>query len=104
MEHERVRRRRPAGRTYYYSRPRMDATGTLTLDSSALAVQGTVWFDHQWGDFIAVGGGSGWDWFAVNLDDGTDVMLYVLRGPDGGVPAAYGTLSRAGGIDQSLDR
>ena len=54
----------PAGSTYYYSRPRMAATGTLTLDGAAIPVQGSAWFDHQWGDFIAVGGGSGWDWFA----------------------------------------
>ena len=60
----------PAGGSYYYSRPRMDATGSLTLDGNAMTVTGTAWFDHQWGDFIAVGGG-GWDWFAVNLDDGT---------------------------------
>jgi predicted secreted hydrolase len=92
----------PAGSTYYYSRPRMGATGTLTLGGLNLAVQGSAWFDHQWGDFIAVGGGSGWDWFAINLDDGTDVMLYVLRGPDNIVPAAYGTLSSTDGTNQAL--
>ena len=38
---------------------------------------GIAWFDHQWGDFISVGGG--WDWFAINLDDGTDLTLSVVR-------------------------
>jgi predicted secreted hydrolase len=82
----------------------MATTGTLTLDGESLAVDGTSWFDHQWGDFIAVGGGSGWDWYAINLDDGTDAMLYVLRGPDGSAPAAYGTVSRPNGASRSLRR
>ena len=57
----------------------MDATGSLTLGDETFDVTGTAWFDHQWGDFIAVGGG-GWDWFAINLDDGTDLMLSLDPG------------------------
>ena len=52
---------------------------------------GDAWFDHQWGDFISVGGG-GWDWFAVNLDDGTDLTLSLVRAADGTYPLVYGTL------------
>ena len=76
----------PAGGSYYYSRTAMDAAGTLTLDGEDLAVTGEAWFDHQWGDFISVGGG-GWDWFAVNLDDGTDLTLSLVRDADGELPA-----------------
>jgi predicted secreted hydrolase len=99
----------PAGGSYYYSRTRMGAAGTLVLDGETLAVDGSAWFDHQWGDFISVGGG-GWDWFAVNLDDGTDVTLSLVRAADGSYPLAYGTLVRPGstgdtdrlvGLDQS---
>ena len=81
----------PAGSSYYYSRTTMDATGTLTLGDRDLRVEGSAWFDHQWGDFIAVGGG-GWDWFAVNLDDGTDITLSLVRDADGSYPLVYGTL------------
>ena len=81
----------PAGGSYYYSRTVMDATGTLTLGDRELRVEGSAWFDHQWGDFIAVGGG-GWDWFAVNLDDGTDITLSLVRDADGSYPLVYGTL------------
>ena len=52
------------GYTYYYSRPRMAATGTLTLDGKALEVSGTVWFDRQFGDLNAVVH-RGWQWFAI---------------------------------------
>ena len=81
----------PAGGSYYYSRTAMTATGTLTVDGQALSVDGSAWFDHQWGDFISVGGG-GWDWFAVNLDDGTDLTLSLVRDADGTYPLIYGTV------------
>ena len=81
----------PAGGSYYYSRTRMAADGIITLDGETIPVTGTAWFDHQWGDFIAVGGG-GWDWFAVNLADGTDLTLSLVRDADGGYPLVYGTL------------
>jgi predicted secreted hydrolase len=86
----------PAGGSYYYSRTRMEATGTVTLDGEDIPVTGSAWFDHQWGDFIAVGGG-GWDWFAVNLDDGTDLTLSLVRDADGAYPLRYGTLVEADG-------
>ena len=82
-----------AGSSYYYSRPRMPARGTLTLDGRPLAVTGEAWFDHQWGDFIAVGSG-GWDWFAVNLTDGTDLVLWLVRDGAGVYRLVYGTLRR----------
>ncbi len=81
----------PAGGSYYYSRTAMVATGTVTLRDATLDVTGNAWFDHQWGDFISVGGG-GWDWFAVNLDDGTDLSLSLVRAADGSYPLVYGTL------------
>ena len=68
----------PAGGSYYYSRTRMDARGELRVGDRRLRVEGIAWFDHQWGDFIAVGAG-GWDWFAANLDDGTDVTVSIVR-------------------------
>ncbi len=64
---------------------------------------GSAWFDHQWGDFISVGGG-GWDWFAVNLDDGTDLTLSLVRDADGTYPLIYGTVVAADGTVSHLDR
>jgi predicted secreted hydrolase len=86
----------PAGGSYYYSWPRMAASGTITLGGESLVVDGSAWFDHQWGDFIAVGGG-GWDWFAVNLEDGTDLTISLVRAADGSVPISHGTLVRPDG-------
>jgi predicted secreted hydrolase len=93
----------PAGGSYYYSRTALDTTGTLELDGQTFRVTGQTWFDHQWGDFIAVGGG-GWDWFAVNLGDGTDLTFSLVRNADGSYPLVYGTLVDADGATVHLPR
>ncbi|MFL5643876.1 MAG: lipocalin family protein [Chloroflexota bacterium] len=93
----------PAGGSYYYSRTAMTAQGTVTLDGRPVSVEGEAWFDHQWGDFISVGGG-GWDWFAVNLADGTDLTLSLVREADGSYPLVYGTVVDAAGNVRHLDR
>jgi predicted secreted hydrolase len=90
-----------AGGSYYYSRTAMDAVGSVALGDRTLAVTGDAWFDHQWGDFISVGGG-GWDWFAVNLDDGTDVTVSLVRAADGSYPLVYGTVVDAAGRTRHL--
>ena len=93
----------PAGGSYYYSRPRLTVTGNLAADGLPHTVQGTAWFDHQWGDFISVGGG-GWDWFAVNLNDGTDLTISLVRAADGSTPLVYGTLVDGSGHATNLER
>ncbi len=93
----------PGGGSYYYSRTRMAASGNLTVDGRVRPVSGEAWFDHQWGDFIAVGGG-GWDWFAVNLADGSDLTLSLVRDGTGGYPLVYGTLVAPDGTYRHLDR
>ena len=93
----------PAGGSYYDSRTRLTAVGTLDLNGHRLRVSGSAWFDHQWGDFIAVGGG-GWDWFAINLADGTDLMLSIVRAADGSTALVYGTLVGPDGDVRTLDQ
>ncbi|HEY5628831.1 MAG TPA: lipocalin family protein [Candidatus Limnocylindrales bacterium] len=91
----------PAGGSYYYSRTSMAAAGTLSVGAKTLRVTGSAWFDHQWGDFISVGGG-GWDWYAINLGDGTDVTLSMVRAVDGTYPLVYGTLVSPSGSARRL--
>jgi predicted secreted hydrolase len=91
-----------AGGSYYYSRTRMPTAGSLTIGGQRLAVTGSSWFDHQWGDFIAIGGG-GWDWFALNLSDGSDLMLSFVRAKDGSYPLVYGTWVGANGVVRHIE-
>ncbi len=65
-----------AGKSYYYSRSRMGIEGHAGSRGKEQPVSGTAWFDHQWGDFRATA--IRWEWFALQLDGGADIMLYQL--------------------------
>jgi predicted secreted hydrolase len=65
--------------SYYYSIPRMKARGKLTRDGKSSDVQGTVWLDREWGSGALGSDQQGWDWFALQLDDGSALMFYALR-------------------------
>lgn len=67
----------PATGSFYYSRTRLVVEGRLEVAGEQLAVSGLAWNDHQWGNFLL--GPGGWDWFALQLDDGTDLMLWQSR-------------------------
>lgn len=79
----------PAGDSYYYSRTRMEIAGTIIDNGERVPVKGLAWFDKQWGNFLVMGGG--WDWFSLHLDDGSDLMLNLIRDPAGVTQIAYGT-------------
>lgn len=83
-----------AGRaSHYYSLTRMETRGTLTLDGKALPVTGLSWMDHEFGSNQLSPEQVGWDWFSLQLDDGSELMLYMLRRKDGSVePQSSGTL------------
>ena len=69
--------------SYYYSIPRMTAKGRLIRDGKSLDVEGTVWLDREWGSGSLGANQQGWDWFALQLDDGSALMFYALRARDG---------------------
>jgi predicted secreted hydrolase len=69
--------------SYYYSIPRMSAHGKLTRDGKSLDVRGTVWLDREWGSGALGADQQGWDWFALQLDDGSALMFYALRKQSG---------------------
>ena len=81
----------PAGDIFYYSRTRLDVTGTMAIAGEQRPVTGSAWMDHQWGDVI--GQRVGWDWASVQLDDGSDLMAVMLWDPSDRTPlSGYGTL------------
>lgn len=69
------------GYTWYYSRERMAIDGTVTVGGEARTVTGEAWFDHQWGDLLSASN-AGWDWFAIQLDDDREIMLFLVNGSD----------------------
>jgi predicted secreted hydrolase len=73
----------PGNASHYYSMTRMPTSGTLTVAGSAIAVRGLSWMDHEFGTSVLEKGQTGWNWFALQMDDGTDLMLYEFRRADG---------------------
>jgi len=83
----------PGNASFYYSHTRMPADGTLVLEGDTLAVRGVGWLDREWSTSALSEGQIGWDWAALQLDDGWDLMLYRLRRADGSTDAwSAGTL------------
>ncbi|NKB72521.1 MAG: carotenoid 1,2-hydratase [Candidatus Latescibacteria bacterium] len=82
----------PGQASYYYSIPRLATQGFLDTGQKRQSVRGTSWFDHEFGSNQLDTGQVGWDWFAVSLSDGSDLMLYLLRYRDNRPPSAAGTL------------
>ncbi len=73
----------PGNASYYYSFTRMAAEGSLRVGGEQRSVAGRAWLDREWSTSALGAEQAGWDWFALQLDDGTDVMLYHLRRTDG---------------------
>jgi predicted secreted hydrolase len=74
----------PGAASYYYSMPRLAAIGTLQRDGKRFDVDGLAWLDREWGSGALSPSQKGWDWFALQLDDGSTLMFYALRTRDGG--------------------
>lgn len=79
--------------SYYYSLSRLTTRGQLTLGTRTMEVSGESWMDHEFFSSSLAPGQVGWDWFALQLTDGSEVMVYLLRHQDGRLDAASsGTL------------
>jgi predicted secreted hydrolase len=69
--------------SYYYSIPRVAVRGKLLRAGVPSDVQGLAWLDREWGSGSLGSSEQGWDWFALQLKDGSSFMFYALRNRDG---------------------
>jgi predicted secreted hydrolase len=88
--------------SYYYSRTRLDTDGTMSIDGQTYAVKGASWMDHEFSTTALSAQTAGWDWFALQMDDGTCLMLYQIRSYQGSVLWSNGTWITASGASHSL--
>jgi predicted secreted hydrolase len=77
--------------SYYYSVTRMPTTGTITVAGKTFDVQGLSWMDHEFSSHPLAENQIGWDWLALTMNDGTDLMLYRLRDKSGQADYLSGT-------------
>jgi len=91
--------------SYYYSFTDLKTGGTLKAPGmrNPVTVKGTSWFDQEFGSNQLSREQAGWDWFALHLDDGRDLMVYYLRKKDGAIEKeSSGTLVEPDGTSRHL--
>jgi len=88
-----------AGRaSHYFSETRLAAAGSLRFDSRFYSVSGLAWMDHEFFTRQLEPEQIGWDWFSLQLDDNSELMLFQIRRKDGSIdPYSAGTFVDAQG-------
>ena len=95
----------PESASCYYSFSRLKATGSLDLDGRTVAVEGTAWMDHEFSSAPLEKNLTGWDWFGIQMDDETELMIYLLRKKDNDYSdASSGTFIKRSGESHHLDK
>ena len=90
--------------SYYYSITRLDTNGNIAIDAEQFSVTGLSWLDREWSSSALGKHQTGWDWFSLQLDDGTDLMFYNLRNRQGtSDPHSAGSILTADNRQISLD-
>jgi predicted secreted hydrolase len=95
-----------AGRaSHYISLTRLETRGEIVLEGRTFRVEGLSWMDHEFFTEQLDPTQSGWDWFSLQFDDGTELMLFRLRRKDGAAdPYSAGTYIDARGHTTHLAR
>ena len=73
----------PGNASYYYSITRWQTDGRLRIDDDEHRVSGLSWLDREWSSSALAPDQQGWDWFALQFDDNTELMFYNIRKTDG---------------------
>jgi predicted secreted hydrolase len=92
---------KPEQASYYYSEPHLQVAGSVIRNGKPAAVSGSAWLDHEWSTSVLDENAAGWDWLGANLDDGSALMAFQIRGKNGEKLWAHGTLrDKSGRITQ----
>ena len=87
----------PTDASHYYSMPHLRVSGTVLRGGRSVRVRGEAWLDREWSSSYLDGRAAGWDWTGLNLDDGSALMAFRIRGKAGGTIWAGGSLRRRDG-------
>ena len=94
----------PGNASYYYSYTRLPTSGRLRVGDAWYQVSGNSWFDREWSSSALGADQAGWDWFALHLQDGRDLMFYRMRDKQGQAqPFSQGVLVGKRGQTLKLD-
>jgi predicted secreted hydrolase len=82
----------------------MPTRGSIRIGAEASDVSGLSWMDREWSTSSLGANAVGWDWFAVQLSDGRDLMYAQLRDATGAAIYSDGTLVDQTGTTRRLAR
>lgn len=93
----------PGRASHYISLTRLITKGGIKLGSRQFTVEGLSWMDHEFFSHSLESNQAGWDWFSLQFNNGSELMLYRLRRKDGTVePYSSGTYIDPSGRTRSL--
>src|SRR6202035_3722916 len=92
----------PGHASYYYSLTRLRTTGTLAVGGRVFHVEGLSWMDHEFSSDAESGEQVGWDWMGLHLANGSDLMIYRIRGKSPADDYLSGTLIAPDGTPRYL--
>lgn len=93
----------PGNASYYYSLTRLPTAGNIRIGETFFSVKGDSWLDREWSSSALDKDQVGWDWFALQLQDGRELMFYQLRTRQGEMHAfSKGVLVDIDGSVQTL--
>ncbi len=99
-----IKGKEPGNASYYYSLVQQPTAGSITIKDKSYAVAGLTWKDHEYSTSALSAGTVGWDWFSIQFDNGSALMLYLLRHEDGTLEnTSAGTYISASGETKSLN-
>lgn len=94
----------PGNASYYYSQSRLLMQGKLSVEGEVLSVQGEGWMDHEFGTSALAEDQNGWDWFALQLSDWSELMVYTIRKTNGDIdPFSRGIMVFPDGSVRALE-
>jgi predicted secreted hydrolase len=93
----------PGNASFYYSQTRLESEGLILVDGVEYEVAGLSWKDHEYSTSVLSPEQVGWDWFSMQLEDGSELMAYQIRRADGQLdPYSSGTVIRPDGSTRTL--
>ena len=99
-----VKNSEPGNASYYYSYTRMPTEGSISVGGKTYRVRGSSWMDREWSSSALGKEQLGWDWFALQLSNGHELMYYRFRRADNAVdPFSYGAVVLPDGRVYTLD-
>jgi predicted secreted hydrolase len=95
----------PGNASYYYSLTRLLSEGSLELSGESFQLRGSSWMDHEFSTLALSEGQVGWDWFSIQLDEGSELMVYQIRRDDGSIDTfSKGSWIAPDGVVTQLER